>query len=895
MAWGWIMFTRSVLTVLALVAASAITSPARADTCPVPLDNAQRGAAAVRALGTDLDDVAAAVPNLTAPELRHLLLTDRTLWIDTCGRPYYADPAPANPDSSPQPALTPGNDVFALHSRPGSTRTIYLDFDGYSVSGSGWSADYGSFTAPGYSMDSDPAFNATERARIADIWLRVAEDYAPFDVDVTTAVPTADAITRSSAADQVYGTRVAIVNGTNTIYEDCDCGGIAYIAAFDTTTSHAYFQPAFVFTLGVGTTSKFVAEAASHEAGHTLALHHDGDPTHVYYPGQGLWAPIMGDSYDMPLSQWSKGEYTGANNTEDDVAIIHSNGAPLLLDDVGDNRASATAIATGTTSKVIGSASDTDWFSFTASGVTSLTVTPQASGPNLDASVTLANSITQIVTDDPPSFATLTGAGGLDGKVARVLTAGTYYAKVDGVGSGSPTVTGYSDYGSVGRYDLTLTTNGTPVAVSATTPPPAMVGRSYATTFTSSGGLAPYTFAVSAGQLPPGLTLSSGGSLAGTPTSNGTYNFTVRVTDLTTYSATRAFSVTVAPSLALSAAGPAKAMVGLAYSSTLTATGGTPPHTFAVASGALPNGVTLSSNGTLSGTPTLAGNYAFQARVTDTKGFATTRLYAMLVEPALTVTASTPPIATVGNAYSTTFTATGGDRPYLFGSPGGLPPGLTLGLNGVLSGTPTQAGTYTFTVQVSDAGLFTVSATRTVTVKPALVLDGNPPAATVGTAYSTRFTASGGTEPYRFSRYAGTLPEGLSLAPDGTLSGTPIATDTSTFTVQVTDANGVKDRRQFSVAVVQAPTQPATAPVITTTRLPRARVGKKYKKRLRSTPVGTWRVASGKLPKGLRLAANGKLSGKPKRAGKYRFSVVVVVGDQSAARGYRLTVRNVNR
>ncbi len=902
------MYTRSVLTVLSLVAASVITSPAQASArCPVPLDSPQRGAAAVRALGDQVDEVAGGVSNLTGTQLRDLLRTDRTLWIDTCGWPYYADPAPTT--TEPQPALTPGNDVFALHSRLGSSRTIYLDFDGYVVAtGTGWSASYGNFTAPGYSIDSDPAFNATERANIANIWLRVAEDYAPFDVDVTTALPTPDAITRSNAADTAYGTRVAIVNGTNPIYDACSCGGIAYLNAFDTTTSHSYFQPAFVFTEGTDTIPKNVAEAATHEVGHTLALNHDGDPTRTYYPGQGLWAPIMGSGYYKPLTQWSKGEYTGANNTEDDTAIINTNGTPLLADDVGDSRATATAISPGTVSKVIGSAADTDWFSFTASGVTSLTVTPQSVSPNLDASITLLNSIGEIVTNDPASvFSSFDVATGLDGKVARVLSPGTYYAKVDGVGSGTPTGTGYSDYGSLGRYDLTLTTNGPTLSLPAATPPPAMVGRSYTTTFTATGGMAPFTYSVSSGSVPPGLTLGSGGSLTGIPTTPGAYTFTVRVSDLTTYATTRAFTVNVAAQLSLSANGPAAAMVGRPYNGTLTATGGTAPRVFAVSSGVFPLGVTLNADGTLSGTPSQAGSYTFQAEVSDANGFRTTRTYTLVVEPALSIAAGSHPVATVGAPYTTSFTAVGGRAPFVFSS-AGSPPGLTLSTNGTLSGTPSAAGTFSFTVQVVDAGAFSATSARTITVKPELLLgESTLPTGTAGTPYTALFTASGGTPPYQFRKYAGQIPAGLTLSADGTLSGTPTARGSGTFIVQVSDANGVTDERQFTLSIQGAastpspttptpdptasPTPVATAPVILTSKLPRAHVGKKYAALLRASTPGIWRVTSGKLPKGLRLKVNGSVSGKPRKVGKYRFTVAVTVGDQSAYRTFRLVVR----
>ena len=133
----------------------------------------------------------------------------------------------------------------------------------------------------------------------------MAEDYAPFDVDVTTQEPPQDAIDRSGATDQQYGTRVLI--DPDTWYQSgCGCGGVAYVGVYDRTSHHAYYQPALVFTKGVGTGAKNIAEAASHEAGHNVGLGHDGTASVGYYQGHGAWAPIMGVGYyrgDQPVEQ----------------------------------------------------------------------------------------------------------------------------------------------------------------------------------------------------------------------------------------------------------------------------------------------------------------------------------------------------------------------------------------------------------------------------------------------------------------------------------------------------------------------------------------------------------------------------------------------------------------
>ena len=180
------------------------------------------------------------------------------------------------------------------------------------------------------------------------MWARVAEDYAPFDVDVTTQAPAQAAITRSGSSDQQYGTRV-LIDPTTWYQSGCGCGGVAYVGVYDNTSHHAYYQPALVFTKGVGTGAKNIAEAASHEAGHNIGLSHDGTASVGYYQGHGAWAPIMGVGYSKAISQWSKGEYSGANNKEDDFAVAGQNGLALRADDHGNGTGDATALTLGTT------------------------------------------------------------------------------------------------------------------------------------------------------------------------------------------------------------------------------------------------------------------------------------------------------------------------------------------------------------------------------------------------------------------------------------------------------------------------------------------------------------------------------------------------------------------
>ena len=283
-----------------------------------------------------------------------------------------------------------------------------------------------------------PLSRAAEQEVIQRTWQRISEDYAPFEVDVTTQDPGANAISRTDNADTTYGTRL-VVTPTNNIYSGCGCGGIAYVGSFDRAYDHGTYQPAFVFTQGTGSSDKAIAEAGSHEIGHNLGLSHDGvnatetTTAQGYYAGHGVWAPLMGVGYSKPLTQWAINDYSNTSQSQDDVAVIAQNGALQKADDHGDANATATAIGGSTTltaTGLIGSRSDVDTFSFTA-GAGSLTIaaSPAPLSPNLDISLTLRNSAgATIASADPAAtYVSSSVANGLSASLSATVSAGTYY------------------------------------------------------------------------------------------------------------------------------------------------------------------------------------------------------------------------------------------------------------------------------------------------------------------------------------------------------------------------------------------------------------------------------------------------------------------------------------
>jgi len=427
--------------------------------------------------------------------------------------------------------------TLLLHSNPTAKHTIYLDFDGYTtgnVTGTSWD----NLTSPAWDPSGNgAAFTTAEMQTIQRVWARVAEDFAPFNVNVTTQDPGDEALRKSGTTDDRWGIRVVI---TPNDAPAPGSGGVAYIGSFNFNN----LTPVYVFN----SSEKAIAEAATHEVGHSLSLGHDGTATLGYYGGHGTgttaWGPIMGAAYSPNVTQWSKGEYSGANNTQDDLAIITANnGFTYRSDDYGSTQSTAFTLlpqgasTVSTTYGIIERNTDSDWFSFYSNaGAINLNVNPLNIGPNLAIQAELYSASGTLLT-------TVNPAGALNAVVSFTIpTAGQYFLKVVGTGKGNPLNSGFSNYASLGNYRIT----GTVQAYTGTGPvnSPPIANPDTATTVTG----VPVTIDVLANDSDPngdpltltgignvtnGTAVISGNSVIFTPNAGfvGTGSFTYTISD----------------------------------------------------------------------------------------------------------------------------------------------------------------------------------------------------------------------------------------------------------------------------------------------------------------------------------------------------------------------------
>lgn len=568
-------------------------------------------------------------------------------------------------------------------------------------------------------------------------------------------------------------------------------------------------------------------------------------------------------------------------------------------------------------------------YTFSGAGTHTLSAWVRDAAGNISS----RSSATTTITDPAPAITTTTLTGPSSVPYSRSLSAtgGTppytwslapgstlptgLTLSAAGVISGIPTVTGDFTI-TVQVTDINLHVGTATVTLSLTSGLLTMAAPATTTGSTASfcsfsfkvtGGVAPYSWSVAAGALPPGLGLNTAtGTVSGTPAAGGVFTFTIAARDSQTPAETAGRSVTLTiavPPLAVATASLPPGAVNSVYPATILAgTGGIKPYLWSLIAGTLPPGLGLNSGtGAISGIPLQAGSYPVTVRLEDHAGTPpVTKEFSIIISATpLGITTASLPGGAVGTAYATTLAATGGAKPYFWSIPAGkLPPGLSLNnVTGALTGTPTGAGSYPIEVKIEDyigSAVATRNLEIVVTTTPLAISTTTLPTQTVGTAASATLTGTGGIKPYSWSMVAGPLPPGLSLVSNtGVISGTPLAEGSYPFTVRLQDAAGAAPvTRALTITTTAAPLS------ITTATLTAASTTASY-----STPLAatggvrpyTWSVSSGILPPGIGInTATGILSGKPAATGSYSFTVRLADARNPAATVTRELTLTVN-
>nr|WP_314607725.1 putative Ig domain-containing protein [uncultured Janthinobacterium sp.] len=527
---------------------------------------------------------------------------------------------------------------------------------------------------------------------------------------------------------------------------------------------------------------------------------------------------------------------TSATSAADQFTYV---GAPVvsgISPTSGTTAGGATVIITGTgfsgtTAVTFGATAATG---FTVNSATQITATAPSGTGTVDVRVTTTGGTSATSAADQFTYVavpvagavsatvaygssanpiTLNLSGGIATSVAVSSTAahgtatatGTSISYTPTAGYGGPdsfTYTATNGSGTSAPATVTITVGGPTITIAPSTVPAATLGTTYSQSVTAANGIAPYTYAISAGALPAGVSLNTAtGALSGTPMAGGVFNFTVRATDSSTgsgpYSGARAYSLTVAaPTISIAPTTLPAMTSGVAYSQTIVASGGTSTYTYAKTAGSLPAGLVLAADGTLSGTPTAAGAYSFTVTATDSSTgagpYSGSRAYSG------TVAAGAP----TAGAVSATVAYGSGPTSITLSLGGGAATSVAVA-SAAAHGTATASGTsITYTPAAGYAGSDSFSYTAsngigissqaivTITVSPPVITlaPAGLQAMTFGVAYSETIAASGGASPYGYVS-SGSLPAGLSLASNGTLSGTPTAAGAYSFTITATDSS----------------------------------------------------------------------------------------------------------
>ncbi len=559
----------------------------------------------------------------------------------------------------------------------------------------------------------------------------------------------------------------------------------------------------------------------------------------------------------------------------------------------------------GNTGEVSGTPDVAGTFNFTVqardSGSPAQTATRSLSIQVVDVLAITTSSMPDGIRGGNRYSVTLQATGGIGARTWAII-AGSPPASI-GIGSGTGEIVG--DVLETGSFTFTVQVqdSGSPqqtatkeltilavnrLVFSSTFLPGAQLNEPYSATLGISGGVPPFSWSLTSGSLLAGLSLNPNtGEISGSPTETGPTTFTLQVTDSTSTPqlAAATFTLAVADPLGISdftIAVITDGKLGRGYRVALNANGGTPGYWWSVSNGILPTGLRLDPLGLIFGTPTEVGTFDFTLLVTDLTSPPQTDSHGFTVridDFVITTTLGALPIGVIGQPYSATLQATGGTPPYTWNiSPGssftpGLPGGLTFNpTTGEISGTPQESGLFSLVVEAADSSdpVLTDSQFINLTINPLPhFVTTSFPDGVLGTSYIQLLQVSGGLFPYTLSLIAGAPPDGIVIQTGADLgfffdvSGTPTATGTFDFTLQIADSSSppLTATQDFSIRV-NDPLQ------VTIDTLPEGKVAEPYSATLSATggvlPY-TWILEiEFSLPNGLALdPATGIIAGTP--------------------------------
>ena len=437
----------------------------QATTNAVLMDDLVQGDRAIERLTPQLAALAEK-SEMSVAEFADMVRVDDSIHVDGNGNllfidPFFVDGDPGEGEETDDDGTQyrggssdgniPLSQAFNLHSRPGSNFTIYIDFDGHHSVNNAWGHN---IVFPPFNR-SGPAgvFSNAELQEIIDHWRHMAEDFAPFDVNVTTEEPPIDDLRRTGGGDTRWGIRDVHTQATSGFGDGI--GGVAFLNSFTWRTD----TPCFSFNKG----SISGSATGSHEVGHALGLSHDGLGSSEYHPGTSVqgwtWGPIMGAPFGAEVIQWSNGDYPNSTRTQNDTNIISSssNGTTLIPDDHGNAILGGTIVSpndcpTPGQIQVCGLITfrdDKDAFTFWSDGGAF-----SVDGYPTDQTVSVGNMDVKLELFDPSGVKLVGSNPSRDktSRIARTLSPGWHTILVDGGPQGNQ----YSDYGSRGHYTLDI-------------------------------------------------------------------------------------------------------------------------------------------------------------------------------------------------------------------------------------------------------------------------------------------------------------------------------------------------------------------------------------------------------------------------------------------------------